>query len=73
MHSSIDDAAAPFFFAPEHGRRYRNSDPLMIGWFDQAGGNEARRGVPFVPQRALFDRIGIRRQVLETDPYGTFC
>ena len=24
------------------------------------------------PQRALFDRIGIRRQVLETDPYGNF-
>ena len=24
------------------------------------------------PQRALFDKIGIRRQVLETDPYGNF-
>jgi CubicO group peptidase (beta-lactamase class C family) len=24
------------------------------------------------PQRRLFDRIGIRRQVLETDPYGNF-
>ena len=24
------------------------------------------------PQRALFDLIGIRRQVLETDPYGNF-
>ena len=24
------------------------------------------------PQRALFDRIGIRRQVLETDPWGNF-
>jgi CubicO group peptidase (beta-lactamase class C family) len=24
------------------------------------------------PQRRLFDRIGIRRQVLETDPYGHF-
>ena len=23
-------------------------------------------------QRALFDRIGIRRQVLETDPHGNF-
>ena len=25
-----------------------------------------------LPQRQLFDRIGIRRQVLETDPYGNF-
>ena len=24
------------------------------------------------PQRALFDQIGIRRQVLETDPWGNF-
>jgi CubicO group peptidase (beta-lactamase class C family) len=33
-----------------------------------------RRGESFLtwPQRALFDRIGIRRQVLETDPYGNF-
>jgi len=32
------------------------------------------RGENFLtwPQRALFDRIGIRRQVLETDPYGNF-
>jgi len=33
-----------------------------------------KRGESFLtwPQRALFDRIGIRRQVLETDPYGNF-
>ena len=33
-----------------------------------------KRGEDFLtwPQRALFDRIGIRRQVLETDPYGNF-
>ena len=33
-----------------------------------------KRGEKFLtwPQRALFDRIGIRRQVLETDPYGNF-
>ena len=33
-----------------------------------------KRGEEYLtwPQRALFDRIGIRRQVLETDPYGNF-
>ena len=40
---------------------------------DQAGGAR-KRGEDYLtwPQRALFDRIGIRRQVLETDPYGNF-
>ena len=33
-----------------------------------------KRGEAYLtwPQRALFDAIGIRRQVLETDPYGNF-
>ena len=33
-----------------------------------------KRGEEYLtfPQRALFDRIGIRRQVLETDPHGNF-
>jgi CubicO group peptidase (beta-lactamase class C family) len=33
-----------------------------------------KRGEEYLtwPQRALFDKIGIRRQVLETDPYGNF-
>jgi CubicO group peptidase (beta-lactamase class C family) len=33
-----------------------------------------RRGEDYLsfPQRALFDRIGIRSMVLETDPYGNF-
>src|SRR5438128_10175483 len=33
-----------------------------------------KRGEDYLtfPQRALFDRIGIRKQVLETDPYGNF-
>jgi hypothetical protein len=33
-----------------------------------------KRGEEYLtyPQRALFDRIGIRRQVLETDPWGNF-
>ena len=33
-----------------------------------------RRGEEYLPfpQRALFDAIGIRAMVMETDPYGTF-
>ena len=52
--------------------RYRNSDPLTLGWIIketvEANGEEYLR----FPQRALFDRIGARSPVLETDPYGHF-
>ncbi len=52
--------------------RYRNSDPLTLGWIIketvEANGEEYLR----FPQRALFDRIGAHSPVLETDPYGHF-
>jgi CubicO group peptidase (beta-lactamase class C family) len=62
----------PLQFPPNTEGRYRNSDPLMIGWLIKDA--VTRRGEDYLsyPQRALFDRIGIRRQVLETDPYGNF-
>ena len=62
----------PQQFPPNTEGRYRNSDPLMIGWLIKQA--VTRRGEEYLtyPQRALFDRIGIRRQVLETDPYGNF-
>ena len=62
----------PLQFPPNTEGRYRNSDPLMIGWLIKQA--VTRRGEDYLtyPQRALFDRIGIRRQVLETDPYGNF-
>jgi CubicO group peptidase (beta-lactamase class C family) len=62
----------PLQFPPNTEGRYRNSDPLMVGWLIKQA--VEKRGEPYLtwPQRALFDRIGIRRQVLETDPYGNF-
>lgn len=52
--------------------RYRNCDPLTIGRLIKQA--VTKRGENYLtwPQRALFDKIGIRRQVLETDPYGNF-
>ncbi len=52
--------------------RYRNCDPLTIGSLIKQA--VTKRGEEYLtyPQRALFDRIGIRRQVLETDPHGNF-
>lgn len=64
--------SSPPEFPPNTVGRYRNSDPLTLGYLVQQA--VRRRGEEYLtyPQRALFDRIGIRRQVLETDPYGNF-
>ncbi|MBI1733277.1 MAG: serine hydrolase [Gammaproteobacteria bacterium] len=52
--------------------RYRNIDPVLISYLIRLA--VERRGEEYLsfPQRALFDRIGIRTMVLETDPYGNF-
>ena len=52
--------------------RYRNSDPVLINYLIRLG--VEKRGLDYhsFPQRALFDKLGIRNMVLETDPYGNF-
>jgi CubicO group peptidase (beta-lactamase class C family) len=52
--------------------RYRNSDPLVLNHLIKQAA--VARGEDYLswPQRRLFDRLGIRRMVLETDPYGNF-
>jgi CubicO group peptidase (beta-lactamase class C family) len=62
----------PLQFPPNTEGRYRNCDPLTIGFLVKQAAT--KRGEEYLtwPQRKLFDRIGIRRQVLETDPYGNF-
>ena len=52
--------------------RYRNCDPLTIGYLIKRAVEARGEEYLTFPQRRLFDRIGIRRQVLETDPYGNF-
>ena len=62
----------PLQFEPNTVGRYRNSDPLALGMIIRDA--VRKRGEEYLtfPQRALFDKIGIRHQVLETDPYGNF-
>ena len=62
----------PQEYPPNTDGRYRNSDPLTITYLAKLA--VTKRGENFLtwPQRTLFDKIGIRRQVLETDPYGNF-
>jgi CubicO group peptidase (beta-lactamase class C family) len=62
----------PLQFEPNTFGRYRNCDPLTLGMLIRDA--VRKRGDEYLtwPQRALFDKIGIRRQVLEPDPYGNF-
>jgi len=59
-------------FPPNTFGRYRNVDVMTLGLLIRDA--VRKRGEEYLtfPQRALFDKIGIRRQVLETDPYGNF-
>jgi CubicO group peptidase (beta-lactamase class C family) len=62
----------PLRFAPGAVWRYRNSDPLTL--MHIARQVVEGRGESFLtfPQRRLFDRIGARSFVLETDAWGNF-
>ena len=63
---------SPVEFAPNTVGRYRNSDPMTLGFLVRQA--VEKRGEVYLtyPQRALFDKIGVRRQVLEPDPWGNF-
>jgi CubicO group peptidase (beta-lactamase class C family) len=66
---SIDQPAR---FEPGRVWRYPNSDPLTL--MAIARRTVEARGEDFLtwPRRALFDRIGVRSAVLETDAWGNF-
>jgi CubicO group peptidase (beta-lactamase class C family) len=69
FHFSI---TRPAEHPPNTVGRYRNCDPLTLGYIIRQ--TVERQGESYLawPQKALFDRIGIRKQVLEPDPYGNF-
>jgi len=62
----------PLQFEPNTEGRYRNSDPLTLGYVVRRTAEGMGENYLQWPQRDLFDRIGIRRQVLEPDPFGNF-
>jgi CubicO group peptidase (beta-lactamase class C family) len=65
-------ATRPQQWPPNTVGRYRNCDPSLISYLIRLA--VEKRGEEYLsfPQRALFDKIGIRTMVLETDPYGNF-
>ncbi len=64
--------SSPLEFAPNTVGRYRNVDPMTLGFLVRQAVERQGEAYLTYPQRALFDKIGIRRQVLETDPWGNF-
>ncbi len=52
--------------------RYHNCDPLTLGYIMKTTLTKNNIEYLTYPQLELFDKIGIRRQVMETDPYGNF-
>ena len=52
--------------------RYRNGDPLLANYLVRLAVEARGENYYAFPQRALFDQIGIRNAILETDPFGNF-
>jgi CubicO group peptidase (beta-lactamase class C family) len=65
-------ATRPQQWPPNRVGRYRNTDPVLANYLVRLA--VEKRGDEYLsfPQRELFDKIGIRSMVMETDPYGNF-
>ena len=65
-------ATRPQQWPPGTVGRYHNTDPVLTNYLIRLA--VEKRGEEYLsfPQRALFDKIGIRTMVIETDPFGNF-
>jgi CubicO group peptidase (beta-lactamase class C family) len=62
----------PLEHQPDTVGRYRNCDPLSLGAIVRRTVEGQGEEYLSWPQRQLFDKIGIRKQVMETDLWGNF-
>ena len=65
-------ATRPLQWPPGAVGRYHNTDPVLVNYLIRLA--VEKRGDQYLafPQRALFDKLGIRTMVIETDAYGNF-
>src|SRR5437899_4325747 len=65
-------ATRPLQWPPNTVGRYHNTDVVIVNYLIRLA--VEKRGEEYLsfPQRALFDKIGIRTMVIETDPFGDF-
>ena len=72
MNSFQWAATRPQQWPPNTVGRYRNCDPVLTNYLVRLGVEGRGEQYHSFPQRQLFDKIGIRDMVMETDPYGNF-
>jgi CubicO group peptidase (beta-lactamase class C family) len=65
-------ATRPQQWPPNTVGRYRNTDPVLISYLIRLAVEKAGEQYLSFPQRALFDKLGIRTMRIETDPFGNF-
>jgi CubicO group peptidase (beta-lactamase class C family) len=65
-------ATRPPQWPPGMVGRYRNTDPVLINYLIRLAVEKRGEDYLSFPQRALFDKLGIRTMVIETDPFGNF-
>ena len=65
-------ASRPLQWPPNTVGRYRNTDPVLANYLIRLGLDNIKRPYHAFPQQALFDKIGVRNMVMDTDPYGNF-
>ncbi|MBI3981742.1 MAG: serine hydrolase [Gemmatimonadetes bacterium] len=72
IHVTSHAVNQPLRFAPGTLQRYRNSDPLTLVYLARRAVEAKGENFLTFPQRRLFDRVGARSFVLETDAWGNF-
>ncbi|MEZ5293165.1 MAG: serine hydrolase, partial [Vicinamibacterales bacterium] len=65
-------ATRPQQWKPNTVGRYRNTDPVLTNYLNRLGIEKLKLDYLSYPQRQLWDKIGVRSMVMETDPYGNF-
>ena len=65
-------ATRPQQWPPGTVGRYRNTDPVLINYLIRLAVEGRGEDYLSFPQRALFDKIGVRSMTIEPDPYGNF-
>jgi len=65
-------ATRPLQWPPNTVGRYHNTDPVLISYLIRLGVEKSGDEYLSFPQRVLFDKLGIRTMVIETDPFGNF-
>ena len=65
-------ASRPAEYPPNTIGRYRNTDPVLTNYLIRLAVEGRGENYHSFPQRNLFDKLGIRNALIETDTYGNF-